>query len=250
MTKFVPRRILVLGGTSDIGLAITERFLRRSPASVVLAARPDSARLDGLPQRLARVGATQVETIDFDALEPRTHKAVIDKAFRSPVDLAVVAFGVLGDPEEAWHDQVRAVEIAQVNYTAAVSVGVLLAERMSRRGRGVIVFLSSMAGEQVRRENFVYGSSKAGADAFYLSLADAVADLGVSVTVIRPGFVPSAMTKGLRRKPLAVSPTRVAKATMAAVDAGARLARVPAVFGPLVAAYKVLPPVARRRLKF
>ena len=89
--------------------------------------------------------------------------------------MAIVAFGLLGDAEELWQNQRKAVQIAEINYTAAVSVGVLLGEKMRAQGFGQIIAMSSAAGERVRRSNFVYGSTKAGLDGFYLGLGEAVA---------------------------------------------------------------------------
>ena len=80
---------------------------------------------------------------------------------------------MLGDQEEAEHDSDAAVDIAAVNYVGAVSVDVPLAQRMRAQGHGTIVALSSVAGERARRSNFVYGSSKAGMDAFFQGLGDA-----------------------------------------------------------------------------
>ena len=115
---------------------------------------------------------------DFDAEATDTHPALIEAiAAVRDIDVALVAFGVLGDEEEAWTDHAAAVRLAQVNYTAAVSVGVCLAEVLRRQGHGTIVALSSVAGERVRRSNFVYGSSKAGMDGFYLGLGEALREL-------------------------------------------------------------------------
>ena len=100
-----------------------------------------------------------------------------------------MAFGLLGDAEELWQNQRKAVQIAGINYTAAVSVGVLLGEKMRAQGSGRIIAMSSAAGERVRRSNFVYGSTKAGLDGFYLGLGEALREFGVRVLVIRPGQV-------------------------------------------------------------
>ena len=86
-----------------------------------------------------------------------------------------MAFGLLGDAEELWQNQRKAVQIAEINYTAAVSVGVLLGEKMQAQGFGQIIAMSSVAGERVRRSNFVYGSTKAGLDGFYLGLVRSAA---------------------------------------------------------------------------
>ena len=108
--------------------------------------------------------------------------------------MAIVAFGLLGDAEELWQNQRKAVQIAEINYTAAVSVGVLLGEKMRAQGFGQIIAMSSAAGERVRRSNFVYGSTKAGLDGFYLGLGEALREYGVRVLVIRPGQVRTRMS--------------------------------------------------------
>ena len=82
-------------------------------------------------------------------------------------DVVLVAFGVLGDQERAEHDAGEALDIVQTNYTGVVSVTVPLVERLRAQGRGALVLLSSVAGERVRRSNFVYGSSKAAVDGYY-----------------------------------------------------------------------------------
>lgn len=213
-----PQSVLLLGGTSDIGLALLERLADGSRVRAVLAARP-SPRRDAAEQRL-RQGGHDVRVVDFDAEDVRTHADTLDEAFAfGDVDVAVVAFGVLGDQERAWQDHAAAVTLMTVNCTAAVSTGVLLAERLRRQGHGAVIALSSVAGERVRRSNFVYGSSKAGMDGFYSGLREALRPDGIRVLVVRPGFVRSHMTEGLSDAPLATTPEAVAElAVRAFVD--------------------------------
>ncbi|HZU49679.1 MAG TPA: SDR family NAD(P)-dependent oxidoreductase, partial [Mycobacterium sp.] len=131
-----PQTILLLGGTSEIGLAICERYLQDAPARIVLACLPDDPGRDDAVAQMKAAGAKSVELIDFDALDTDSHPKVIEQAFENEgggtrdIDVAIVAFGLLGDAEELWQNQRKAVQIAETNYTAAVSVGVLLGERM------------------------------------------------------------------------------------------------------------------------
>ncbi len=136
--------------------------------------------------------------------------------------MAVIAFGLLGDPEQAWTEPDALLELIEVNYTAPAHLGVLLAARMRPQAHGRIVALSSVAGERVRRSNFVYGSTKAGLDGFYLGLGEALRDTGVAVLVARPGFVKSKMTDGLDEAPMAVTPDEVAEAVVQRTAAPAR----------------------------
>jgi len=241
-----PQSILLLGGTSEIGLAIVEAFVSDRPMRVVLAGR-ESERLDAARARLEQRGCA-VETLPFDARELDTHADVVRKAFTGgDIDVAIVAFGLLGDNEKAWTDVATAVELVQVNYTAAVSVGVALGERMRAQGHGSLVALSSVAGERARRANFVYGSTKAGLDAFYTGLAEALSEFGVRVTVVRPGFVHSRMTEGRSPAPLATTPDAVAKVVVDAVRSSKELVWAPPQLRPLMTVLRHLPrPIFRR----
>jgi decaprenylphospho-beta-D-erythro-pentofuranosid-2-ulose 2-reductase len=241
-----PQSLLLLGGTSDIALAIAEKYLAEKPLRVVLAARP-SPRLDAAAQRLKDKGA-EVSTVDFDATDTASHPGVLAKAFEAgDIDVAVVAFGLLGDPEEVWQDHAKAVELATVNYTAAVSVGVALSEKLKAQGHGTVIALSSVAGERVRRSNFVYGSTKAGFDGFYLGLGEALAPHGVKVTVVRPGHVKTKMTAGLKDAPLAQTAEQVAEIAVGAARAGKDLVWAPAQFRLVMSALRHVPrPIFRK----
>jgi decaprenylphospho-beta-D-erythro-pentofuranosid-2-ulose 2-reductase len=242
-----PQSILLLGGTSEIGLAVVEAFANDRPLRVVLAARP-SERLDAARARLEARGCA-VETVAFDASELDTHADVVRKAFTGgDIDVALVAFGLLGDNEQAWTDVPTAVELAQVNYTAAVSVGVALAERLREQGHGALVAFSSVAGERARRSNFVYGSTKAGLDAFYSGLTEALRPFGVGVTVVRPGFVHTKMTEGRRPAPLSTTPEAVAAITVDAVRKRRELVWAPAPLRLVMIVLRHLPRAVFRRL--
>jgi decaprenylphospho-beta-D-erythro-pentofuranosid-2-ulose 2-reductase len=242
-----PQSLLLLGGTSDIALALARQYLRRGPLRVVLAARPSSAR-DEAASMLSGLGAT-VEVVDFDARDVDGHRQVVDAAGAAgDIDLALIAFGVLGDEERAWQEHEAAVELAQVNYLGAVSVGVLLGERMRRQGHGAIVALSSVAGERVRRSNFVYGSTKAGMDGFFLGLGEALAPYGVRVLVVRPGFVRTKMTTGRDAVPLSVTADEVAGAIADGVARRRELVWVPSALRPVMSGLRHVPRPLFRRL--
>jgi decaprenylphospho-beta-D-erythro-pentofuranosid-2-ulose 2-reductase len=241
-----PQSLLLLGGTSDIALAIAEKYLSARPLRVVLAARP-SARRDQAVERLTTAGA-EVTSIDFDATDLDSHPAVIDKAFADgDIDVTVVAFGVLGDAEQAWQDHRAAVQLATVNYTATVSVGVPLADRLRKQGHGKVIALSSVAGERVRRSNFVYGSTKAGFDGFYLGLGEALRPHGVTVTVVRPGQVRTKMTEGMGKAPLEQTAEQVADIAVKAARAGKELVWAPGAFRFVMSVLRHVPrPIFRK----
>jgi decaprenylphospho-beta-D-erythro-pentofuranosid-2-ulose 2-reductase len=243
-----PQTILLLGGTSEIGLAICERYLRTAPARVLLAAMPDDPGRDDAVAQMKAAGATDVELIDFEALDTETHPKVIDEAFaKSDVDVAIVAFGLLGDAEELWQNQRKAVQIAEVNYTAAVSVGVLLGEKMRAQGFGQVIAMSTVAGERVRRSNFVYGSTKAGLDGFYLGLGEALRPYGVRVLVIRPGQVRTRMSAHIKEAPLTVDKEDVAELAVRSAAKGKDLVWAPPAFRYVMIVLRHIPrPIFRK----
>lgn len=243
----VPQSLLLLGGTSDIALAIARRYAGVRPLRVVLAARPGDRRADAAKE-LTGLGC-EVTEVDLEARDPATHAATIDAAFAGgDLDLVVVAFGVLGEPERAWTDADHALELAEINYAAPVHLGVLLANRMRSQGHGRIVALSSVAGERVRRSNFVYGSTKAGLDGFYLGLGEALDGSGVRVLVVRPGFVKSKMTDGLSPTPLSSTPEEVAEAVADGVRQGKELIWVPGPWRFVMSALRHVPRPLFRKL--
>src|SRR6476620_4462439 len=243
-----PQTILLLGGTSEIGQAICERYLRNAHARIVLADLPDHPGKDKAIAAMKAAGAKSVEWIDFDGVDTEGHPKVIDAAFANgDVDVAIVAFGLLGDAEELWQNQRKAVQIAEVNYTAAVSVGVLVCEKMKAQGFGQIIAMSSAAGERVRRSNFVYGSTKAGLDGFYLGLGEALREFGPRVLVIRPGQVRTRMSADVKEAPLTVDKEYVANLAVTASAAGKDLVWAPGAFRYVMMVLRHIPrPIFRK----
>ena len=240
-----PQSLLLLGGTSEIAQAVARAWADARPV-VTLAARPGERR-DAAADALRQAGL-EVHPVDFEAEDTASHPGLVEAvAAERDIDVAVVAFGVLGDEERAWTDHAAAVHLAQVNYTAAVSVGVALAAVIRRQGHGTIVALSSVAGERVRRSNFVYGSTKAGMDGFFLGLGEALREHGGHVLVVRPGFVHTRMTEGRDAAPLSVTADQVAAAVVRGVADRSELIWVPSALRGVMSGLRHLPrPVFRR----
>jgi decaprenylphospho-beta-D-erythro-pentofuranosid-2-ulose 2-reductase len=238
--------LLLVGGTSDIAVATARRYLAERPLRVVLAAR-DTPRRAAVADELAAAGAT-VQVVDFDAEDGGAPKRMVaEAAAGGDIDVAVVAFGRLGDQEQLSGDPDAVAELGRVNYVAPIVVGTALATHMRQQGHGVIVALSSVAGERPRRSNFVYGSTKAGLDAFFAGLSDSLVGTGVSVLVVRPGFVRSKMTDGLPAAPLATSPEAVAEAIVTGIRRGRHTVWVPGAMRWVMSGLRHLPrPVFRR----
>ncbi|GGW89947.1 decaprenylphospho-beta-D-erythro-pentofuranosid-2-ulose 2-reductase [Streptomyces lomondensis] len=243
----LPQSLLVLGGTSEIALATARRLIARRTRTVWLAGRPSPA-LEEAAGQLRGLGA-EVHTVAFDALDPTSHEAVLGKIFaEGDIDMVLLAFGLLGDQARDEREPEAAVRVAQTNYTGAVSAGLVCARALQSQGHGSLVVMSSVAGERARRANFIYGSSKAGLDAFAQGLGDALHGTGVHVMVVRPGFVRTRMTAGLPESPLATTPEAVATAVELGLRRRSETVWVPGALRVVMSALRHLPRGVFRRL--
>ena len=242
-----PQSLLVLGGTSEIGLATARRLIARRTRRVLLAGRPSPA-LERAAADLRELGA-DVRTVEFDALEAESHEAVLGKVFAGgDIDTVLLAFGIQGDQTRDEEEPLSAVRVAQTNYTGAVSAGLVCAGALQAQGHGSLVVLSSVAGERARRSDFIYGSSKAGLDAFAQGLGDALHGTGVHVMVVRPGFVRSRRTAGEPASPLETTPGAVADAIVTGLRRRTETVWVPGTLRVVMSALRHVPRPLFRRL--
>jgi decaprenylphospho-beta-D-erythro-pentofuranosid-2-ulose 2-reductase len=238
-----PSRVLLLGGTSEIGIQILLALGARSETEVLLAGRDE--------QRLAEAGQGMpydVRTVAYDAAALDTHEAVIGQIFAAAdVDIVISAAGLLAPQDVLDHDPRQAGLLIDTNFTGHVTTLLAVAARMRAQGHGVIVVLSSVAAVRPRRANFVYGAAKAGLDAFARGLADSLHGTGVRVLLVRPGFVTGRMTAGMTPAPLATTPAAVGAATAAALTGGASVVWVPSSLAVLAGVMRLIPrPIWRR----
>lgn len=239
--------VLVLGGGSDIGLATARRLAAPRRAAVVLAGR-DPQALEPAASAL-RDHAGRVETARFDADDTATHDALAKGLFADrDFDVVVLAAGVLGDQAAAEADHRVAVDVLHTNFVGCASVALCVAQRLREQGHGTLVVLSSVAGERVRRSNFVYGASKAGLDGFAQGLGDSLAGSGAGVLIVRPGFVRTKMTAGREPVPFSATAEDVAAAVDRALRRGVEIVWVPRVLRLVMAVLRHLPRAVFRRL--
>lgn len=244
-----PQSLLVLGGSSELARAILRRLVARRARTVILAGR-DPERLKEAAAELSTLGADVVETLSFEATDTASHQGLIDDVFgrHRDIDLVLFAFGTLGTPERDATDARGAAEVAAVNFVGSVSAGIAVAGHLRRQGHGTLMAMSSVAGVRVRPSNFVYGSSKAGMDAFFEGLRYQLAGTGARVVVVRPGFVATRMTAGLRAAPFATTAEDVADYVVRGLETGQDVVWAPPVLRWVMAAVKLLPTAVFRRL--
>ncbi|NRI64724.1 SDR family NAD(P)-dependent oxidoreductase [Rhodococcus sp. MS16] len=239
--------VLLLGGRSEIGLEIAVRL---APGRRIVLAARRSSDLEQQRTMLTNAGALAVTAVEFDADATDTHADFLAQVARAHgrIDVAVLAFGILGDQARAETDAAHAVAIVHTDYVAQVSILTLLADLMKRQGRGKIAVFSSVAGVRVRRANYVYGSAKAGLDGFASGLGDALHGSGIQLLLVRPGFVIGSMTEGMKPAPMSSTPAQVADAVVRGLQSGATRVWVPRILQPVFFMMRLLPQSIWRRM--
>lgn len=240
----------MLGGTSQIALAIVRELQRSAPRDVALLGR-DPQSLAHAASELHSEGCERVLTLEHDALELERHAEVIAAACEQlgGADIVVLAVGVLGERGGLADDLADAIEVLRVNVLAAGSLLLHAAHALREVGGGTLIVLSSVASERPRRANVVYGASKAGLDALAQGLGDALVDQDVRVLVVRPGFVRTRMTMGLPAAPFATTPQAVARVVKGALERGDHTVWAPRKLRWLMLVVRLLPRPIFRRLE-
>lgn len=239
---------LILGATSPIARALAEEYAA-SGHTVYVAAR-DAEETERIAADVAIRHDATTASGAFDALDIDRHDAFIEAVEDEvgPIDVAILAFGAMGDQEHSQEDVGAARRVIDVNYTGAVSLCEALARRMSERGHGCIVGLSSVAGDRGRKSNYIYGSAK-GAFTLYLGgLRNRLADDGVHVLTVKLGFIDTRMTYGMETPIPKASPADAAAAIFSAQQSGREVIYYPRFWAPIMGIIRAIPEKIFKRL--
>jgi short-subunit dehydrogenase len=242
-------RLLLLGGSSEIGLAIARRLVADGPVRPFLLGR-NRELLEQALTLLESAGCTGGEVAVLDADDLDAHGPAIADAFERSggFDVVVLAIGLLGAQRGLDAELGESLEVMRVNFVDCGSLLLHSLRALRAQGRGTLVLLSSVAAERARASNPIYGAAKAGLDALAQGLADSVAGSGARVLVVRPGFVVSRMTVGLKPAPFATTPEKVAEAAVRGLNRGAGTVWVPASLRLIFSLLRHVPRPLYRRL--
>lgn len=245
----MPQSAVVIGGSSDLAVALLKRLCGRRLRRIVLAG-PNEANLQRAAEELRAAGAEEVACVIYDVRSASSHDTLVDqaRALLDSTDLVVVASGVLGSSDVAQLSAAGVQDELTTNFAGPAAAISAFTALLLEQGYGRIVVYSSVAGVRVRKANFVYGAAKAGLDGFCQGLADALEGSGVSIMIVRPGFVRSKMTAGMKAAPLSTSVEDVAAAVMRGLEEHSVVVWAPRLFSPITAVFRVLPRAIWRRL--
>jgi decaprenylphospho-beta-D-erythro-pentofuranosid-2-ulose 2-reductase len=210
------KNVLILGASSAVAQPLVKLFSIRG-YSLHLAAR-NCNRLLPIKNDLSIRKNVKVELYEFDVENYDSHVDFYG-GLKSRPDIVICLFGFLGEQSLGEKKWIHAKRILEVNFIGAVSILNLVAQEFSARKSGVIVGVSSVAGDRGRQSNYLYGSSKAGFTAYLSGLRNSLFKNGVHVVTVKPGFIDSRMTIGVKKiKALTASPEIVANSILRSID--------------------------------
>ncbi len=213
--KAMTAPVLILGATSDIGRAIAHCFAAQGYPLQLAARQRSRLELDKADLEI-RYGVS-VSVHEFDVLAVETHADFVQQLPQQPA-IVICVVGLMPDQKECEQNLPLALKVMRTNYEGPAIVLSLFAQRFEQQGFGTLVGISSVAGERGRASNYFYGSAKAGFTAFLSGLRHRLAQSGVQVLTVLPGYVNTRMTEGMKLPSLLTAePQEVANAIFTAI---------------------------------
>jgi decaprenylphospho-beta-D-erythro-pentofuranosid-2-ulose 2-reductase len=244
-------KVVVLGATKGIGRALARLMAERSDALFLLGrSREDLERsARDLEVRGARgpVGVALCDLADSSGFDAALDAA--DAALQA-FDAVVVTGGLFATQDRLEEGPALAESLLDVNFTGTVMFCEAARKRLLARGGGTLCVLSSVAGDRGRKPVVIYGAAKAGLSAYLEGLDHKFRAAGLRTVCVKPGFVKTSMTDGLKPPPFAGEPEGVARTILRAIDRGTPVVYAPAMWRLVMLVIRSLPRFAMRRVGF
>jgi short-subunit dehydrogenase len=239
--------VLILGAHSDIGRALARAYAKQGRPLLLAARSPERLEADATDLKLRYGG--EVRLLALDVLDLASHRIFLNGLTPFP-GTVISVIGLMGSQSDSEHDPEAAKRVVDSNYTAPALLLGEVANRLSAAGGGCIVGVSSVAGDRGRATNYVYGSAKAGFTAFLSGLRNRFAQGNVRVITVKPGFVDTRMTEGMKLPPLLTAqPEEVADAIVKAEATRRDVIYVRPIWLIIMAIIRLLPERVFKRLK-
>lgn len=206
-------------------------------------------KLQPIADDLSVRGAAQVDTHALDADEIDHHAAMLDAAEQAldGLDTVLVAYGTLPDQAACAASPHEAIQAWHTNALSVIALVTDVANRLEARGAGLIAVISSVAGDRGRASNYVYGSAKAGLNAYLDGLRHRLHGSGVQVLTVRPGLVDTPMTAGMDKGPLFAKPAKVGGDIFKAMNNRRAVLYTPGIWRWIMTIVRCVPPVIFHR---
>lgn len=243
-------KVAFLGATKGMGRALARAMAKRGDELVLLGR--DEEDLARSAADLAADGQAPRACFHADLESPATFGPALDAAEKAlgGLDAVVVTAGMFATQDRLEEDAALCARVLTVDFTNTVLFCEEARRRLLARGGGTLCVFSSVAGERGRKPVVLYGAAKAGLSAYLEGLDHKNRAAGLRVITVKPGFVRTAMTQGLKPPPFAGEPEQVAALALRAIDRGTPVVYAPAAWGPIMATIRALPRAVMRRVSF
>lgn len=245
-------KAILFGGTTGMGRAIARRLAERGDSVFLMGRDPEDLVRSAadLTERHPNRAATGYAVCDLEA--PDSFAAALDAAdaFLGEFDAVVVTAAMYATQDALEADVELARRLVTVNYANTVVFCEHVRKRLLARGGGHLVVFSSVAGDRGRKPVAIYGSSKAGLSVYLEALDHKFSAAGLAVTCVKPGFVKTGMTAGLKPPPFAGEPDQVARDVVDAMDRRKPLVYTPGIWALVMFVIRSLPRFVMRKIGF
>ncbi len=241
--------VVVLGAGSPMGRAIASAYAREG-MGIILAGR-DIEDLTRTASDLNLRFQIHASVVGFDALDLNSHEAFVERCVsvsESGIEGFVWCVGVMPEEDEMRRDVAALKLMIDTNFTGAISTLEHAATLLEGQGHGFIAAITSVAGDRGRASNGLYGSSKAGLSTYVSGLRMRLAQSGVRVIDVRPGFVDTAMTYGRPGMFLVAPPEKVAADLLRSVDRDRAVTYTPRFWQLIMFIIRMVPDFVFKRL--
>jgi len=238
-----PQHALIVGGTSEIGLAICRELAKwNSSIDITLVGRSIGDLQRAAESLRSDMAVHDIKVAKIDLENTIASTETIERLWQqTEFDLVLLTAGVLPGSEVANADPRVAISAAMVNFVGQLAIGTFALQRFDRCGSGYLVVISSVAAERIRPDNYVYGSTKAGLDSWALGAAHARKESPVRILVVRPGMVRTRMSAGLPERPMTTDAVDVARVVMKYLRRGPIIVWSPRILRHVMRVLRLLP---------
>lgn len=246
------RRVAVLGATRGMGRSLARRLVERGDFVAVLGRSSDDVQKSVADLQARGVPGTRVVGLTCDLEQPETFKPALEAAERQldGLDTVVVTAGAFATQDELERDPALAAKVLTIDFSNTVLFCEEARKKLLLRGGGTLCVFSSVAGDRGRTPVVMYGAAKAGLSAYLEGLDHKYRREGLVTVCVKPGFVRTGMTEGLKAPPFAGDPDEVADTVIEGIDAGSPVVYAPPIWRAVMTAIRAMPRFVMRRVKF